>query len=686
MQFRIASVFLLAVVLLAGLHQAAGQRDAELEKQLQAAIHREMVDGDLKAAIEMYRKIVARPGGNRTAAATALLHIGQCQEKLGNAEARKAYEQLLRDYPDQQQLVDQARARLAALPQTAAARGVTVRQVRAGEKTFGAPSRDGAYLTFSDPASEDVAIRDLATGQERRLTKHDSASEFALHSVPSPDGKQVAYAWYNHGPYDLRIVGLDGSEPRVLYRHPGELYPMDWSPDGKNVLVKLYPKGWSQDGKNLPLQTVLVSVVDGSARVLKALGSSGARVRFSPDGRYIAYDSPQQPGSREHDIFLLALDGGREIPLVQHPANDAALDWTPDGKRILFRSDRTGTEGLWLIQVADGKPQGTPRLVGPGPGNFTPMGFTQNGSYYYEVNRTTRDVYIAELDLATGKLLAPPSPAAQRFVGSNDRPAWSPDGRQLLYLSRRAPGLWGARALCVRSTESGEVRELVSKLDQTVIWAGWFPDGRSLLARTYSQLYRIDVQTGDFSPVTLSNKPLGWPPACSRDGKAIFYHPNTGVSIVVRDLQTGQEKELHSIAEPSYYSGGVTVSPDGQQLAFMVAEKESGSKVIKVMPAAGGATRDLLRGVQLPGPSQMAWTPDGLSLLFPQGASSADSKAALWLVSVRGGQPRKLELTAEGLRDVSIHPDGRHIAFTATQGRYEVWVMENFLPAVTASK
>ena len=682
MQFRIASVFLLAVVLLAGLHQAAGQRDAELEKQLQAAIHREMVDGDLKAAIEMYRKIVARPGGNRAAAATALLHIGQCQEKLGNAEARKAYEQLLRDYPDQQQLADQARARLAALPQTAAARGVTVRQVWAGEKTYGAPSRDGAYLTFRH-GSEDLAIRDLATGQERRLTKHDSVSEFALRSAPSPDGKQVAYTWYNYGRNDLRLVGLDGSEPRVLYRHPGELYPMDWSPDGKNVLVNLYPKGYSPDGKNMAIQIVLVSVADGSARVLKTLGGVPERARFSPDGRYIAYDSPQQPGSREHDIFLLALDGGGEIPLVQHPANDAAPDWTPDGKRILFRSDRTGTMGLWLIQVADGKPQGTPRLVRPDLGDFTPMGFTQNGSYYYEVSTATRDVYIAELDLATGKLLAPPSPATQRFVGSNDRPSWSPDGRQLLYLSKRAPGVWGARALCVRSTESGEVRELVSKLDQTVIWAGWSPDGRSLLARAFRQLYRIDVQTGDFSPVPLSNKPLGWPPACSRDGKAIFYHPNTGASIVVRDLQTGQEKELHRIAEPSYYRAGVTVSPDGQQLAFMVAEKESGSKVltvIKVMPAAGGATRDLLRGVQLPGPSQMAWTPDGLSLLFPQGASSADSKAGLWLISVRGGEPRKLELTAEGLRDVSIHPDGRHIAFTAVQGRSEVWVMENFLP------
>jgi len=112
----------------------------------------------------------------------------------------------------------------------------------------------------------------------------------------------------------------------------------------------------------------------------------------------------------------------------------------------------------------------------------------------------------------------------------------------------------------------------------------------------------------------------------------------------------------------------------------MVGEAQSGSKVLKVMPAAGGVARDLLRGVQLPWPGQMVWTPDGLSLLFAQRASSAGSKADLWLVSVRGGQPRKLDLTAEGLRDVSIHPDGRHIAFTAVQERSEIWVMENFLP------
>jgi Tol biopolymer transport system component len=66
----------------------------------------------------------------------------------------------------------------------------------------------------------------------------------------------------------------------------------------------------------------------------------------------------------------------------------------------------------------------------------------------------------------------------------------------------------------------------------------------------------------------------------------------------------------------------------------------------------------------------------------------------LWVISAQGGEPRKLDLPksfqnsamAVNLRQPSIHPDGRHIAYTAGRDTSEVWVMENFLPPLDAAR
>jgi Tol biopolymer transport system component len=658
---------------------ASVQKEQQSKLLLEQAAKKELIDGDLKAAIEIYQNILSLQGTPREVTAKALLHLGQCHEKLGNGEARKAYERVVRDFADQPEEAQAARSRLAALGGRDSA--MRVRQVWSGD-ILGAPTSDGRYLTFQD-GSEDLAVCDLATGQRRRLTNKGPRSlEFAISSVPSPDGKEVAYAWYNKDNFcDLRIVGLDGSNLRVLYANADlpEVEPFDWSPDGKNILTIFYLKGKGS-------QIALVSAAAGSMRILKTFEQGAPnRARFSPDGRHIAYDMPQQHGSSNSDIFLLTAEGDREIPLVRHPANDVVFDWTPDGKRILFGSDRSGTMGAWWIPIAGEKPEGTPELVKPDLGqDVRPMGFTRDGSYYYGVRTGMSDVYIAELDFASGRVLVPPVLATERFAGSNSQPDWSSDGRKLVFLSQRGPGVMGARAICVRDTESGEVRELASKLKR-VLWARLSPDGRSILAGAvvdadYS-ICRIDVQTGDFERVVHA---LGWPAVWSRDGQAIFYNRSNGtaktLTVVGRDFATGQEKELYSVADPSYYCAGVALSRDGQQLAFAVREAASQSKILRILPASGGEARDLLHEVQMPFPGSIAWAPDGRSLLFAKQPNPRDQKTELWMISVEGGDPRKLDLTAKNMRDLRAHPDGRHIAFTSMGDKSEIWAMENFLP------
>ncbi|MDA2927907.1 tetratricopeptide repeat protein [Acidobacteria bacterium AH-259-G07] len=178
----------LIVLLLPSL--AIGQKNRATEVLLKAAMNNELVDGDLKAAIEQYKKIVAVPGVKRALAARALLHIGICYEKLGKFEAREAYERLLRDYADQQEQVAAARARLAALvesPTDIEASGVVVRQVWTRPALVVSP--DGRYLIFKD--RDDLAVHDLRIGENRRLAR--GTRGFTAYPAISPDGQQVAY-------------------------------------------------------------------------------------------------------------------------------------------------------------------------------------------------------------------------------------------------------------------------------------------------------------------------------------------------------------------------------------------------------------------------------------------------------------------------------------------------------------
>src|SRR5437899_11938853 len=71
-----------------------------------------------------------------------------------------------------------------------------------GVTLLGGPSRDGKYLSYVDPVTGNLAIREIATGQNRALTKRAPGSkEFAYFSAIAPDSSRVAYAWFNEEGY-----------------------------------------------------------------------------------------------------------------------------------------------------------------------------------------------------------------------------------------------------------------------------------------------------------------------------------------------------------------------------------------------------------------------------------------------------------------------------------------------------
>ena len=92
------------------------------------------------------------------------------------------------------------------------------------------------------------------------------------------------------------------------------------------------------------------------------------------------------------------------------------MAWSPDGTRLLFSSDRTGTVGLWAVSFADGKLQGPPELLRSDIGLSTSLGMTDSGTLYLYKRISTRDFAIAPIDLDEGKLLGPPVSFTQGFI------------------------------------------------------------------------------------------------------------------------------------------------------------------------------------------------------------------------------------------------------------------------------
>ncbi|MBI4503361.1 MAG: PD40 domain-containing protein [Gemmatimonadetes bacterium] len=551
---------------------------------------------------------------------------------------------------------------------------------------WGAISPDGRFFTFTDWNTGNLAVRDLVNGTTRSLTNKktwtDPLSAYALGSVFSPDGRKIAYAWIKSGESytELRVTGVDGSEPRVLLRNRevGYIDPAQWSPDGASILAEFGIAGG--------VKIALVSVADGAVRALKThdWGSSEetatkfSTMTLSPNGEYVAYNRPARGNHRDRDIFVLASDGSRETPLVQHPADDALLGWTPDGKHILFASDRAGTPSAWIIPVSGGRGAGEPRLIKADLWRISPIGFSRNGSFYYAVDVAGRDVYVADVDLGRGKLRGTPTRLVQRFVGRNGNPDWSPDGKYLAYLSGRAPGL--TADLIIRSMESGDERVLAPKLRSA--WRPrWSPDGRFILVTAVEDkgggggnaFHLIDAQTGA-ARVVVRPPPDGYVqwPTWSRDGRQLFYYKRTektkhGLYALV--LQTGEERQI--------YEGGeineLVASPDGRWLAFGAGDR---SDALTEIPVTGGPARVLLQLKAGEDAMPLAWTRHGL--LYR-------SAKRLWRLPPEGGTPMKLELGEQvdwfPYWALSLHPDGTRIAFSAGEAfGLELWVMENFLP------
>jgi Tol biopolymer transport system component len=556
-----------------------------------------------------------------------------------------------------------------------------------------------------------LAIRDLREGKNWLVTRNAAPNAWATIPLMAPDGKQIAYQWVDGSDYSIRIIASDGTHMRVLAsrREYGDMLGA-WSPDGKQIAAIHY-----NSRGDLTKQIILISVKDGSITPLKTVGWSEPSIGgFSPDGHYLVYSQPGE-GGRPSAIFALAVDGRREIPLVQNSSNNWSPAWSSDGSRVVFISDRSGSARLWAIRVQAGRPVGEPEPVHANvdADGIRPLGFTKDGSYHYRAGNLWRDAYTADIDPAT-LVISRPAPVTDRFVGSNQHPVLSPDGRHVAFF-RYTEGPNAGHSLMVRAMANGEERVVRPLTDFIEPWANlvWFPDSRSvlMLARTDDgrrfQFQAIDIESGTVR--SLFETPQGIFPiaALSPDGKVLYYtHTDRNASsgggpgdlksirLVKRQLETGVELELHRATSTGIAFFGLTVSRDGSKLAFLanVPERKGyaggfqAGRSIFVMSAAGGTPREIYHSTvyDLSHHGAMIWNSDGRNLIVS--AKCGSQRYQLCAIAEEGGALRPLGVEIQETTSRMMSTDGRRIFFTGATRSPELWVIRKLLPQIASTR
>ncbi|MCJ7580215.1 MAG: tetratricopeptide repeat protein, partial [Candidatus Aminicenantes bacterium] len=687
--------------------------------------------GDLQEAIKLFSEILEKFPDEREYAAQSQLYIGMCYERLGLEEAQKAYQDVVSNYPEQTEAVRLAREKLsvlqkASIPSKEEKPEFTIKKIWTGPEAdgLGKISPDGQFVAFTDWTTGDLAVLDLTTGKKNRLTNKGNwmkSQEFALFLAWSPDGKQIAYNWWGETSYiDMRVIDATGSKPfRTVHNmtNPGSsgAFVIGWTPDGKSIVTAF------AEEIGLRGRLSLVSIENGSEQIIREMDvrdlvyNQVISIDISPDGRWIAYSYPaNDKNASNRDIYLMSINGKQNFPLIEHPACDLVIGWLPDGKTMLFKSDREGTDDVWAISVKDGKPDGSPVLIKEEIGTITPQGFDHDGSLYYVTSPSRENVYTAEWDPLTGEILEKPESPIKHLGQRTYSPSYSPDGKSLAYVSVRGgnPMSKEQHVICIRSLDTGAEREFKTEYKP---WGRlrWSPDSHSILAYTrngenqnaHSLLCLIDTISDETKIVYRCemDEQKEWVDFVdfSPDGKSFYYLHCDDLKkisrLLIRDFESGNEEEVYRPLDSNNFRFRCALSPDRKNFVLQFKTRNN-NMTMHILPATGGEVRELYSSENRDDVTRgftpvLTWSKDGRYILFTNKVPNQQNMVVpilqLMRIPVEGRDPQALDLKMANMEGLSIHPDGKTMAFSSLGAAMKMpilWKMENFLPKTKDKK
>ncbi|MBK5259986.1 MAG: PD40 domain-containing protein [Thermoanaerobaculia bacterium] len=464
----------------------------------------------------------------------------------------------------------------------------------------------------------DIWIASARGGDARRLTSDDGLEFFPKFS---PDGKWIAFTGDYSGSRQVFVISTDGGAPRQLtfYNDVGAMPPrggvdnrvLDWTPDGESILFLPHRLPWS----DRMARPYLIPARGGMETPL-AIPEGGGGM-FSPDGTKVVYTPIEREfrtwkryrGGRAQDVWIYDLANNKAEQITNDPATDNQPVWV--GDNIYFTSDREGGKlNLWSW---DAKAR-TPRRVtshtdfdvlwpssdrsqivyesGGSIWRFDPatsraeripirvFGDFRNTLPYFKNVRGNVDWFTISptgaraLLGARGDVFTVPAKNGEirnitQTPGVREmNPAWSPDGKWVVYLSDRSGD---AYELYVRPVDvAGEERQLTRGAKSWRFAPAWSPDSKMLaFSDKERELQILDVASGavtsvdrgEFDDITYYR----WSP----DSRWIAYTKTNQSQFNVIHVYSVPDRKVHRLTSGLTDDQSPVFDPKGRYLYFL---------------------------------------------------------------------------------------------------------------------
>ena len=500
---------------------------------------------------------------------------------------------------------------LAHVAQSPGQQSLWLRNIATGSDQEIAPSGPFrlAGLTFSPDGNHIYFIR-IPMGEQgpnvlcqvpvlggavrRLLTDIDTDITF------SPDGKRLAFerGVPSKGECLLIVANIDGTEEEVLARHELDdrtLVGPAWSPNGETIVFAL--SGSAPDNQYLNL--VEVRVKD---RVEKQISfqqwSSIAAFCWLKDGNGLVVSAAEEPASNSQ-ISYVSYPGGT-VRNITNDLNDyLTLSLAADSSSLVAAQSEKLSD-IWIIPDGDisrAAPITNDRFAGVGGISWTPDGRIVHSS----IASGNQEIWIMNKDGSEKQQLT-------FAVGWNSRPAVSPDGRYIVFVSRR---------------------------------------------NSAGNIWRMDTDGSNQKQLTSGN--VDWNPQVTPDSRWVMYTSGQGGT---RSLWKVSIEGGSPIQITNSYSPLIAVSPKDGEIAYAFDEPGSLKRRVAVIPSQGGPPTKVF---DFPHPFRQGirFAPDGLALIYV----GAPARSNIWIQLLDGTPPKKIaDFAPDRIFAFDLSHDGKNIA------------------------